>query len=141
MAGNSKGVKNSWETRRALYGPSGRRPKSEPSAKKSNESKKAAPSRYMNKEKRDVRVMNGVRLPPDHQLELLAYRREELVKAINFFNRYKKTKAWAELPGYVRESYQRAHNEHTREMRTINRDIEARKKALLAQARKRHGER
>lgn len=141
MSGNSKGVKNSWETRRAKYGPSGRAPKPEGAKPKKHESRHEPPSRYMNKEKRDVRTMNGVRLPPDHQLEMLAYEREEVVKAINFFNRYKKTVEWRKLPAYVRESYQAAHNQRTGQLRNLNKTIRARQKMLLDYEHQKHGRR
>ena len=141
MSGNSRGVKNSWETRRAKYGPSGRAPKPQGAKPKKHESKHEPPSRYMNKEKRDVRMMNGVRLPPDHQLEMLSYEREEAVKAINFFNRYKKTAEWRKLPAYVRESYQGAHDQRTTQLRALNKTIKARQKMLLDYEMQKHGRR
>lgn len=137
MAGTSQGVKNSWATRRALYGPSGRAPKPEAKASGKHESKKAAPSRYMNQEKRDVRFLNGKKLPYDRQLELWGLEREKLVVAINRFNRGKSDKTTA----YIREIAAIGHKERLAELNRLNRAITARQEMLLREDRKKHGRR
>ena len=137
MAGTSQGVKNSWATRRALYGPSGRAPKPEAKASGKHESKKAAPSRYMNQQKRDVRFLNGKKLPYDRQLELWGLEREKLVAAINRFNRSRSDK----LPSYVREIAAIGHKKNLAEFNKLNRAIAARQETLLREDRKKHGRR
>lgn len=141
MAGTSQGVKNSWATRRALYGPSGRAPTGGAKKQASHESKKAAPSRYMNQEKRDVRFLNGKKVPPDSQLESWGREREEYVAAVNRFNRYKKNTIYQQLPAYVRQSYEKAQRARLAEVNRLTRAITARQEMLLREDRKKHGRR
>lgn len=152
MSGTSKGVKDSWATRRAMYGPSGRKPKNETSAPK-HEKKPSASSRNTNRAQR----MNTPRdLPFNAELEQARRDREDILKEIRKFDRDKRTgkypakthtgkfdihapPAWA----VDRENELRAkrHQENVKQLRMIDDYIKRMTEWLIAQERKKYGRR
>lgn len=152
MSGNSKGVKSSWETRRAIYGPSGRAPKNE-TPKKKRESAPPTSSRKMNAQQR----MNRPRdLPFNAELEQARREREDVLKEVRRFDRDKRTGKYPvkvrrdrfdihQPPEWAieRENALRAerHQENVKHLRALDDYIKRMTEWLVQQERKKYGRR
>ena len=157
MAGTSQGVKNSWATRRELYGPSGRAPKPEGQKRARNESGKASrastSSRNMNRSQR----MNTPRdLPFNADLARALREREEVLKSIRKFDRDKRTGKFPHKPSHdkfdIRQPpawaieqrnhlEQEAHDDNVKRLRELDEYIKRMKEWLITQERKKYGRR
>lgn len=152
MSGTSKGVKDSWATRRAMYGPSGRKPRDE-STRPPREKKPPTSSRAMNKTQRLNRPRD---LPFNADLEHARREREDILKEVRKFDRDKRTgkypvkahttkfdihapPAWA----VDRENELRAkrHQENVKYLRELDDYIKRMTAWLIEQERKKYGRR
>lgn len=152
MSGNSKGVKASWATRRAIYGPSGRAPKNETTQRK-HESAPPTSSRKMNAKQRLNRPRD---LPFNAELEQARREREDVLKEIRKFDRDKRTGKYPAKPrrdrfdihqppewAIERENTLRArrHDENVKHLRALDEYIAKMTEWLIAQERKKYGRR
>lgn len=141
MPGTSAGMRKAWATRRAKYGPSGRAGGANTASSSSkNRSSSGKSSKNTSREKRDVRSMNGERLPYDRSLELWGSEREEVLKSIRAIDRAIAHNP-KNLPPYVLQVYRESRDKLTRRLRELDDTIAARQQDVLRQDRKKHGRR
>ena len=141
MPGTSAGMRKAWATRREKYGPSGRAERANtPKSSSGNSSSKSKSSKNTRRAQRDVKYMNGERIPYDRSLELWSIEREEVLKAIRAIDRTISSNP-KRLPPYVLQIYRANRDTLTRRLRELDDKIAARSEIVLREDRKKHGRR
>lgn len=134
MPGTSKGVKNSWATRREKYGPSGRASKRVDESSTNKNHRKPESSRNKSKAQRQPLAS----IPRTPRYEYLLRSRDDLIKAMDS---YQKSKAAGKKApaSYIDDINRANYQRQARAFRQVDEEIQDYEKRMLAQERKKHG--